>query len=335
MTTVEKSQGKECLFLETSAQICRLSGVPEKEESVIKILKQYFKNPPKSNRICNPITSTVVYAEFLSTIVRDILRVRDRIKEKFLDNNKFDIKLHEIVESLSGYSKIRGDSRSNRILTIISALIRRFRVFESIDTRRVLRFLDVTARNMAFIDFFLIRIDGQRIRIEKNSPYYIKEIGCLTKDPLQEDCKMKNGYECRHNINVPYVKSNGHGNKCLVADSPITKCRENPLQYCDIEKFFNKSDIKKNLELLKIVVNKNDFSSKFRNKPKNRKWLECFKKWDFTKNKFEFRGQNCWRPFFDMIILLQCPKDAAILSNDPDFGELGKAIGRGNIWVSF
>jgi hypothetical protein len=335
ITAVEENQEKKRLFLEITAQVCRLSGVKEKKESVTKKMKQYFENSAESNWRDKLITSTVVYAEFLSTTVRDILLVRDLVKERFLDNNKYDLKLHEVGESLSGYPKTWGDTRAARILIIIAALIRRFRGFESIETRRVIRFLDTTARNLAFNDFFLIRIDGQRIKIEENSPSYLKEIGCLTKDPLQEDCNTKNGYECRHKIYVPDVKKNGHGDKCLVANSPITKCKEEPRENCNIERFFGKKGIKKNLELLKKAVEEKKFSLKFRNKRKNKKWLACFKEWDFTKNEFAFRGQNCWRPFFDMIILLQCPADAAILSSDKDFDELGKAIGRDTIRVSF
>ncbi len=335
MIAEEKNQGKERVFLETTAQFYRLSGVPEKEERVNKILKQYAENHSKSNRKCKLITSTLVYAEFLSIIVRDILLVRDLVKEKFLDDNKFYLSLHEIAGSLSGYHKTRGEQRAQRILTIIAALNLRFRGFKSIETRRVIRFLNKSARDMAFRDFFLIRIYGKRIKIEENSPCYLKEIGCLTRDPLQEDCNTKNGNECRHKINVPNANKNGYGDKCLVEGSPITKCREKPRENCDIEKFFSKSDIVKNLQLLKIAVNEDNFSSKFMNKPKNKKWLECFKEWDFTKNEFKFRGQSCWSRFFDMIMLLQCPDDAAILSNDPDFGELGKAIGRNDIWVSF
>jgi hypothetical protein len=275
-----------------------------------------------------------VYAEFLSITVKDILVVRDLVKEKFLDNNKFRMRLAEISESLSVHPKIRG-KRAQRIFAVTAALNRKFQGLKSIETRRVIRFLDKKARVLAFRDFFLIRIDGQRIKIEENNPCYLKEIGCLTKDPLQEDCNTKNGYECRHKIDVPDVKENGHGDKCLVTDAPITKCSENPGKYCRIEKFFNKSDIKKNLDLLKIAVEGKKFSSEFRKKSKNKKWLACFNEWDFTKGKFEFRRRSCWRPFFDMLMLLQCPDDAAILSNDPDFGELGKAIGKNNIWVSF
>lgn len=334
MTTLEKKQEKGRLFLETTSQVCRLSGVPEKEESVAKILKQYFENSAESNRESKLITSTVVYAEFLSITVKDILLVRDMVKEKFLDNNRFDLSLHEIYEKLSGYPKIQGN-RAKRIFAVTAALDKKFGTFKSIETRRVIRFLDKKARDLAFKEFFNIRIGRQRIKIEENSPCYLKEIGCLAQYPLQEDCNMKNGYECRHNIDVPYIKKNGHGYKCLVTGSPITKCGENPVKYCDIDKFFNKSDIKKKLELLKSSVNGLKFSVDFNNKPKNKKWLECFKEWDFTKNKFKFRGQSCWRPFFDMIILLQCPGDAVILSIDKDFDELGKAIDRDNIRVSF
>ncbi|UCH97786.1 MAG: hypothetical protein JSV88_13295, partial [Candidatus Aminicenantes bacterium] len=128
---------------------------------------------------------------------------------------------------------------------------------------------------------------------------------------------------------------NGHGDKCLVTDSPITKCKEKPRKKCNIENFFKESDIVENLKKLKRKVAGEKISSEFLKKPKNKKWLECFKKWDFTKNEFEYRGQSCWRPFFDMIMLLQCPGDAVILSSDKDFDELGKAIDRDNIRVSF
>ena len=334
MITGEKKQGKKRLFLETTAQICRLSGVPGVEERVNKILKQYVENHSKSNQECKLITSTVVYAQFLTTVVKDILLIRDLVKEEFLDKNRFDLSLHEIDKSLSVYPKIQG-KRAKRIFAVTGMLNMEFIGFESIETRRVIRFLDTTARNLAFKDFFEIRIGGKRIKIEEDSPCYLNEIGCLTRDPLQEECSMKNKGECRHKIDVPYFRNNDHDDKCLVIDSSITKCQGKPREYCDIEKFFRKKDVLKNLELLKIAVNENNFSSKFRNKTKNKKWLACFKEWDFTKNEFEFRGQNCWRYFFDILIVLQCPDDAAILSNDPDFGELGKAIGRNDIWVSF
>jgi hypothetical protein len=334
MLYVEKIHGKERLFLETTAQVYRLSGVMESRERVDKILRQYFETHSESNPGCKLITSTVVYAEFLSITVKDILVVRDLVKEKFLDKNIFRISLDEIDDSLSLYPKIRG-KRAQRIFAVMAALNRKFRGFQSIETKRVIRFLDKKARKLAFKDFFEIRLGGEVIKIEENSPYYLKEIGCLTKDPLQEDCNTKNGYECRHKIDVPNGNKDGHGDKCLVYDSPITKCRENPGRYCDINEFFNKSDIKKNLELLKSSVNELKFSADFRKKSKNKKWLEGFNAWDFTKGKFVFRGRNCWSPFFDMIMLLQCPDDAAILSNDPDFWELGKAIGRDDIWIPF
>jgi len=335
MTTGEKNQEKKRLFLETTSQISRLSGIPEKEERVNKIIKKYVENHSESNQECKLITSTVVYAEFLNTAVMDILLVRDLVKEKFLDKNRFYLSLHEIDESLGGYHKIKG-KRLQRIFAVTAMLNRKFGGFQSIETRRVIRFLDTRARDLAFKDFFEIRIGGQKIKIEEDSPCYLKEIGCLTKDPLQEGCGLKNNFECRHKIDVSYSIKNDHDDKCLVIGSPITKCREKPREYCDIEKFFNKSDVKKNLDLLKIVEKQGKISSKFRNKSnKNKKWLECFKKWDFTKNEFEFRGQNCWRYFFDMLILLQCPDDAAILSIDRDFEELGKAIGRPDILVTF
>lgn len=334
MFYVENIHGKERLFLETTAQVYRLSGVSESRERVDKILRQYFETHSENNPGCKLITSTVVYAEFLSITVKDILVVRDLVKEKFLDKNIFRINLDEIDDSLSVYPKIRG-KRAQRIFAVMAALNRKFRGFKSIETKRVIRFLDKKARKLAFKDFFEIRLGGKVIKIEDNSPCYLKEIGCLTKDPLQKDCNTKNGYKCRHKIDVPNGNKDGHGDKCLVTDSPITKCRENPGRYCDINEFFNKSDIKKNLELLKSSVKGLKFSADFRKKPKNRKWLKGFNAWDFTKGKFEFRGQNCWSPFFDMVMLLQCPDDAAILSNDPDFGELGKAIGRDDIWVPF
>ena len=334
MSTGEKKQGKKRLFLETTAQVCRLSGVPEVEERVNKILEQYFENQSEGNRECKLLTSTVVYAEFLSTVVMDILLVRDMVKEIFLDNKRFVLRLHEIDKSIYRYPKIP-KNRAKRIFAVTGMLDMEFIGSETIETRSVIRFLDTTARELAFKDFFNIRIGLQRIKIKDNSPSYLKEIGCLAQDPLQEDCNVKKGNECRHKINAPNDKKNGHGDKCLVTDAPITKCRENPGKYCKIEKFFNKSDIKKDLDLLKIAVEGNKFSSRFRKKPKNKKWLECFKKWDFYKGKFKFRKQSCWIPFFDMIMLLQCPDDAAILSNDPDFGELGKAIDRDDIWVPF
>jgi len=334
MTTVEKNQGKERLFLETTAQVCRLSGVPEEEERVNKILKKYSENYSESNRECKLITSTVVYAEFLSITVKDILLVRDMVKEKFLDNNMFVLRLHEIDKSLYKYPKIQGN-RVKRIFAVTGMLDLEFIGFETIETKSVIRFLDTTARELAFKDFFNIRIGQQRIKIEEKSPCYLKDIGCLTKDPLQEDCNMKNGYECRHNINVPHIKRNDHGAKCLVADSPITKCKEKTRKNCNIEKFLSKKGIKKNLELLKIAVEGKEFSLRFRNKRKNKNWLDGLKAWDFTKGRFVFSGQSCWSPFFDMIMLLQCPSDAVILSSDKDFDELGKAIGRNNIRVPF
>lgn len=334
MLSIENNHEKRRLFLETTAQICRLSGVPQCEERVKKGIRQFFDNHSENNRENKLITSSVVYAEFLSTTVKDIVLVRDLVKEEFLDNNKFCIKLSEIHESLSEYPKIRGN-RAQRIFAVTAMLDRKFRDFNSIETKRIIRFLDNTARNLAFTDFFHIKIDRKTIKIKKDNHSYLKKIGCLKKNPLQKDCNAKNGNECRHKIDVINGKKNFHDDKCLVNKSKITKCQKKSSRYCYIERFFKKNDIKKNIALLKTAANGNSFSSKFRNKSKNKRWLECVEKWDFTKNEFEFRGRKCWSYFFDMLILLECPDDAAILSKDPDFGELGKAIGRNGIWVQF
>lgn len=334
MTKGEIIQMKEGLFLETSAQICRLSGVRKSEERVAKILKDYFSNPSESNLGCQLITSTVVYTEFLSTRIKDILLIRDMVKEEYLDKDRFELRLHEIDESLTVYPKIRGN-RAQRAFAVTAALKKKFGGYKKIETKRLVLFLDTIARDIAFRDFFEIRIEGKKVKIEQDGPCYLKEIGCLTKDPLQEDCNVNNNYKCRYNLDFSNAHKNGHGDKCLVTDSPITQCQEDPKKYCFIEKFFNRRRVKENLELLKTAAGEGKFSSAFRNKSKNKKWLEYLQEVDFTKNDFAIRGQNCWRYFFDMLIFLQCLEYKGILSKDPDFGELGKAIGRNDIWVSF
>ena len=52
-------------------------------------------------------------------------------------------------------------------------------------------------------------------------------------------------------------------------------------------------------------------------------------------NKFKHRGSKCYFYFFDMLTALQCPEDAYILSDDKDFDELGKVIGRPDLLLNF
>lgn len=330
--TVNKEKKK--LFLETTAQIGRLSGANEKRQRINKILIRTFKTDDSRNKF---ITSEIVYCEFLNTVVKDILIIRNLIFNEFLQKKQFILNLSEIDEQIADSNDFDIRIRAQRLFKVTGAIKKRFPKSNEIETKRIITFLNSLARDLGVREFFDIRVNGRRAKIKTPSPNYLTEIYCLNGFPFQE-CFQLDG---NGKFLIEYYENlkNDNGDAIVISNKTVTtKCCKSPIEYCAFEEFFNKKEVSERLKKLIAESKKQKpFSSAFRKKEKNKKWIELIQNSnldDYLKD-FKYRGKECCHYFFDMIIALQCPDDAYILSNDKDFNELGKVIKRLDLVLNF
>ena len=334
---------KKKLFLETTSQIARLLGLNKKRRKVHEIIGNVLNCDNDNNKL---FTSEIVYCEFLNTLVKDVLIIRNLIFNEFLQKKIFILNLSEIDDHIFDSKDYNIKFRSKRLFGVTSALKRRFPKSDTIETKRVINFLNSFARDLAIRDFFNIRIDEKnRVKINKNSPNYLNEISCLSELPFQEGFQMDNNGKYFLQ-NYQNLKDENGNNICISNETTTAKCDKNPIEDCGIEDFFKKEGISQKLKklideskkgLMDESKKQKPFSSKFRNKDKNKKWIELMQDsiLDDFITEFKYRGKECHRYFFDMLIALQCPEDARILSNDKDYDELGKVIGRSDLLLNF
>jgi hypothetical protein len=317
---------KDGAFLDVTAQICRLLGDGDSRQSMKTVLKKFLK-AAKGKQL---LTSSVVYAQFLDTLVKDIIRLRDLLKKHFLDRMEFKLSLKNLkaiakeadFPELTEAGKL---SLRKRLQLLCETLEAKYSDGTSVETKRVLRFLDSYARNLVYRDFLKVRIDGKPIAVKYVDP----DIECTAQEPLQIYCNNKNDRRCVLGI---YFDRGIHS-KCLSGKARVINCDLGEIKCPVISKFVkgNKRASKKFILLIDEAKKNMGFDPEFREA--NEEWIDFLG--DLTSNCSNLKGSECYDYFHDVLILLLCPDNAFILSRKKYFKDLGRAIKRPDILVDF
>jgi hypothetical protein len=320
----------DTIFLETSAQIVRLSGT-RSGDKVNKIISDEI------DKNSNFITSTIVFREFLNTLIKDILYVRDLVRDEFLAKNIFIINLAEITEKIS--ERRLNSSASKRIYLIIASLQRRFDSNSKVNVRKIIRFLNNNARNKVFYEFKQIANESEIIDCGDKRYKFLGQVKCLNDHPMQTECTLKNGKKC-----LCLLDTNRNGSKpcgengCLDLRKPTTKCfkRGKRVESCKINKLIEKEE--NTLKDIIYAVKNNKINRKYISKEKNNKlekvFLEVCDNGRINASKVMKISVCAWY-LTDIFIFLQCKKIDAIISKDKDFEELSSVTGKpiNRVWI--
>jgi len=323
----EKFLEKKRILLDASAQFCRLLGDESSKERIITILDDFLKSSMNEKKI---ITLSVVYAQFLDILVKDIIWLRDLVKEHFLGQMKFTLSLNELKEP-AGKADTPGlmaEERKNlrrRLVLLCDALESKYPCGKPVETKRVLRFLDSYARDLMLRDFFRVRVNGETYKIEEIHP----EIDCTAEEPLQVECNLDEITPCLFGIFRDFSEDGGH-HRCLSKDASVTNCKSESGRCIKVIDYLNRnSDFKK--LVAEIKHHKQPFRKEFMDEKKQ--WINAMKA--LTDDCSNFNGDKCIECFFDMLIALQCPDDAFILTRNEGFQELKKVMGKPDFFSDF
>jgi hypothetical protein len=318
---------KSSAFLDVTAQICRLLGDRDSKQRMMTVVEEFLQAGGKKL-----LTSSVVYAQFLDTLVKDIIRLRDLVKKHFLDRMEFQLTLKDLQAIVKeadfpGLTEAGKSSLRKRLQLLGETLEAKYSSGTSVETKRVLRFLDSYARNLVFRDFLKMRIDGKIIAVKYVDP----DIECTAQEPLQIDCNNKKDRNCVLGI---YFDRGIHS-KCLSGKARVINCDLGEITCPVIGKFVNgnaKKKATKKFILLSDEAKKDlPFDQDFRETYEE--WIEFLS--ELTSDCSNLTGSKCYEYFLDVLILILCPDNAFILSRKKSFEDLGRAINRPDILVDF
>jgi hypothetical protein len=317
---------KNGAFLDVTAQICRLLGDEDSRQRMMTVLKKFLQAANGKQLL----TSSVVYAQFLNTLVKDIIRLRDLVKKHFLDRMEFklflkDLKVIVKETDFPGLTEAGKSSLGKRLELLCETIEAKYSCGKSLETKRLIRFLDSYARNLVFRDFLKVRIDSTPIDVK----YVAPDIDCTVQEPLQIDCSTKNGKHCVLGV---YFDRDGH-KKCLSGKARVINCDFGEIKCSVISKFVNGNKMaSKKFVLLSDEAKKDmPFDPEFREA--NEEWIEFLS--ELTSDCSDLKGSECYDYFHDVLILILCPDNAFILSRKKYFEDLGRAIKRPDILVDF
>lgn len=313
------------LVLDTTAQIARMSNHRALTEQVESAVQRALEQEPGLRLR----TTGSVYREFLRKLVTDFLAVRDLVATEFHGRGIRLITMDDVAARIESSQHFTAAAK-RRARFVMETLRNRFGDDEQ-RTRPVIRFLDSEARDFRERRFFQLTLDGEEVEFGRGEDL-VDAAACLARFALSS--REDEGSKCLCKI----VGRGGGTSLCLKAsrhsevrkdpcldrsEYPMRCCSPDPDESCELPKLLASESAKPLLARLRAHAEEQKFSPAF---AESRRAL-IQQLHQLREQTLPFLGLSCAQNFTEVLTILECGEGARIVSYDPDFDELGRAIG--------
>ena len=273
------------IFVETTAQVTRLTGIPPVRAALERGLAGHAI-----------ITSSTVFLEFQRVVIEAHQRILPSLDD-VPDNGNGLVRLADLYGTLANASQIRSDRQAKRVLTVVASIQRRFGddPFVRVDDLRA--FIKGEIRRFNQWRFFTFGYGADSIDINSTGGY-LDGLECsVAADGFDSDTQKRHLISC-----------NARTRECAI-----------------------RSVVSSHREVLNTLARElRDADTKAANAAEK---VAAFGPRELRGRKAV--GQRlCW-PLGDVLIALECPEDAFLLSSDHHFQVICAALNRSRLQFNY